>query len=164
MQLAPDVRATCVQTINELDVAVAAIRGPTRLIAFCTDLVVPGPLIGRLNGDCFNFHSGPPERPGYRPGAFALRERDDTFGVTFHRMIAQVDAGPIYAVRRFGIDYPCDEETLGARIYRALLALVDDLAPALAAPDTSFTASGERWTGRRTTRADYQRLRTGSSA
>lgn len=66
-----------------------------RLISFCSDVIVPQDIIASMKGGCFNFHSGPPERPGYRPYAFALADGDTAFGVTFHRMTAAVDAGTI---------------------------------------------------------------------
>lgn len=159
LQPAEDARSHCVSTQSELLRAVNARRGAMRLIAFCSDLIVPQSIIDRLDGECFNFHPGPPERPGYRPVAFAVEEQDPTFGVTFHRMIAEVDAGAIYAVRRFRVDEPGDELALSSRAYLEALQLVDQVAPALADPNIITWETVSRWSGVRTTRAQHDRLR-----
>ncbi len=148
-----------VATLDALLDAVGHVCGPTRLISFCSDLIIPPGIIKTLGGNCFNFHSGPPERRGYRPAAFAARDHASEYGVTFHRLTATIDAGPIYATKRFPINHPVTEEALSERAYVALLSLARTVAPLLSDFDSSFVPSGDAWTGGLTTKADYRRLR-----
>lgn len=130
----------------------------TRLISFCSDLIIPGRVIEHLAFECFNFHSGPPERPGYRPTTFAIAQKLPAYGVTFHRMTAKVDAGPIYATRRFPLPSRATQESVDVLVYQHLIALAKDLSPRLADFDAVFEPNGEVWSGRSTTRAGYERL------
>lgn len=133
---------------------------PRRLIAFSTDIIVPKVVIDRLPGNCFNFHLGPPERPGYRPATFAAFEHATFFGVTFHGMTEHVDAGPIYRVSRFALLGTETETEVAIGTYKAALALAAQLAPTLADPNAIFIQSGDRWSGKRTTRRQYESIRT----
>jgi methionyl-tRNA formyltransferase len=151
--------AVCVQTLEELQLAVDAVGGRARLISFCSDLIVPGVILDQLKGDCFNFHSGPPERPGYRPAGFAASEHATSYGVTFHRMIAQIDAGPIYATRRFDIPSPSSEEEIGTLAYRELLWLAAEVTAGLANLNHPFQPTGETWGAIRTSKIEYDRLK-----
>jgi methionyl-tRNA formyltransferase len=74
-----------------------------RLIAFAASAIVPGPILAKLRYGAYNFHPGPPEYPGWRPGLFALEDGSTEFGVTVHAMAEEVDAGPIVQVDRFEI-------------------------------------------------------------
>jgi methionyl-tRNA formyltransferase len=130
----------------------------TRLISFCSDLIIPGEVIEDLVFECFNFHSGPPERPGYRPTTFAIVQKLPAYGVTFHRMTAKVDAGPIYATRRFPLPPHATQEGVDVLVYQHLIALAKDLSLCLAEYDAIFEPNGEAWSGRPTTRAEYERL------
>ena len=148
----------CVETLRSLHSAMAEVRGRTRLISFCSDLIISAEVIDRLDGDCFNFHSGPPERPGFRPAAFASAESATEFGVTFHRMIAKVDAGSILAVSRFEIPFPTTEEAISELAYGRLLWLAAEVADDLANDNPVFIPLEEVWGARVTTRKDYERL------
>lgn len=135
----------------------------TRLISFCSDLIISAQIINDLNGQCFNFHSGPPERPGFRPTAFAMAQKAASFGVTFHFLTAKIGAGPIYATQRFPLPANATQETSDVLVYQQLIALAKDLAGRLAEFDVAFVPNGEAWTGRATTRADYERLHSSPS-
>jgi methionyl-tRNA formyltransferase len=74
-----------------------------RLIAFATSVIVPSSILAQLRYGAYNFHPGPPEYPGWRPGRFALEDGSTEFGVTVHAMSEEVDAGPIVQVSRFEI-------------------------------------------------------------
>lgn len=139
---------------------VVAALPSARLISFCSDVIVPADIIASMRGGCFNFHSGPPSRPGYRPYAFALAEGETEFGVTFHHMTAEVDAGTIYAVRRFPIDPLMTEESLSELVYGKLLSLSVELAPALKARVFSMPPSEEIWGSRRGSRKAYRSIRS----
>jgi methionyl-tRNA formyltransferase len=58
------------------------------------------PRLGWLNGH----PSLLPRHRGPLPIAWAIREGDDGIGITFHRMDAELDTGPIFAQRRFPLD------------------------------------------------------------
>jgi methionyl-tRNA formyltransferase len=58
------------------------------------------PRLGWLNGH----PSLLPRHRGPLPIAWAIREGDDEVGITFHRMDAELDTGPIFAQRRFPLD------------------------------------------------------------
>ena len=148
-----------VTNIAELERAMGDRPCRTRLVSFCSDLIIPRQIVAELDGHCFNFHSGPPDRPGFRPTAFAYAQRAPTFGVTFHRLTAKIDAGTIYATRRFELPPNATHHTVELFTYQHLIELAKNVAPQLADFDTIFQPSGDVWNGRRTTRADYELLR-----
>jgi methionyl-tRNA formyltransferase len=55
------------------------------------------PRLGWLNGH----PSLLPRHRGPTPVAWAIREGDDEIGITFHRMDAELDTGPIFSQRRY---------------------------------------------------------------
>lgn len=154
-------KATCthVESVERL-IELANEPRPCRLIAFSTDIIVPKVVIERLQGDCFNFHLGPPERPGFRPTTFAAFSHATSFGVTFHGMTEQVDAGPIYSVSRFALLGIETETEVAISTYKAALALAARLSSTLADPCAVFIPSGDRWSGERTTRRQYESITT----
>jgi methionyl-tRNA formyltransferase len=66
-------------------------------------VIVPGSILAQLRYGAYNFHPGPPEYPGWRPGFSALDDGSTEFGVTVHAMAEKVDSGPIVQVGRFEI-------------------------------------------------------------
>lgn len=157
MELAPgEVRR--VGSLTSLRAAVRNLTGRGRLISFCSDLIIPPDVIKALGGECFNFHSGPPERPGYRPTFFAAARGDTTYGVTFHRLVARVDAGPIYATRRFPLAPGITEAQLSECTYLELLQLVTEVAPLLSDFRADFVPNGDVWRGVATTRAAHRQF------
>jgi len=83
-------------------------------------LKIPAPWLGFSAGNSFlladavlsapengliNFHAAPlPRFPGSATPAFAIAEGAREFGVTFHKMVTEIDAGPIVLSRSFLID------------------------------------------------------------
>ncbi|MEO6178821.1 MAG: hypothetical protein ABIP15_03535 [Devosia sp.] len=145
-------------TSRELGNALDEIVGRARLISFCSDVIIPAATIETLEGECFNFHSGPPERPGYRPTSFAAVRGDTHFGVTFYRLVPEVDAGTIYATRRFVLSPPMTEAQVSELAYLELLKMAREVAPLLADFNADFLPNGDVWQGIPTTRADYHLL------
>src|SRR5688572_22055354 len=88
----PSLVVTTVTCTEHLGPACAAPAPGTRLLSFCSAVIVPGDLLAALPGPAYNFHPGPPERPGRYPSVFALYEGAQAFGVTVHEMIARVDS------------------------------------------------------------------------
>ena len=153
-----DVSVLHMKNIAELDEFTQKADADMRLISFCTGDIVPARVIERLNGNCFNFHPGPPERPGYMPAPFALKDEAKTFGVTFHFMKPKVDTGTIIEVVRLDVPEEKTQEALELAAYTALLKLVIGRIRQLVDVDFIFSPSGEPWSGYKTTRKDLAAL------
>ncbi len=132
-------------------------EGRIRLLGFATDVIVAPGQLDALGGDAYNLHPGPPERPGWAPSVHAIMEGDARFGVTFHRMAARVDAGPIVSALRFPMP---DGGSLGLvdllaekSAYKLLMHVGRRLADPAPLPLTEIA-----WSGRRTTRRDIDAL------
>lgn len=65
------------------------------------------PRLGWLNGH----PSLLPRHRGPLPVAWAIREGDEEIGITFHRMDAELDTGPILAQRRYPLGEPQSPDT-----------------------------------------------------
>lgn len=145
-------------SVEEIEAAVPKLARPARLIAFSTAVVVPGRLLPPFTGGAFNFHPGPPEYPGNRPSAFASYDGVAQFGVTFHRMIAKVDAGEILDCERFPTAGKPTAGALAIEAYQRLARLFLRNATILAQPGMPIPANGEVWSGRKTSMADYEEM------
>ena len=124
-----------------------------RLISFCSSVIVPAAILNAFPGPSYNFHPGPPDRPGRFPSVFAIYERAKIFGVTVHEMIAKVDAGPIVAAEWF--DLPPDSEVaaLELRALGVLFSIFKRLAPFLAMNPSALPRIYVPWTGEKRTKA-----------
>jgi len=100
---APALAIRHVATREALDAAFAVPRRRRRLIAFTTNIVVPGRYIAACDLGAYNFHPGPPTYPGVYPESFAVWEGAKHFGATAHAMVRQVDAGPIVRTEWFDV-------------------------------------------------------------
>jgi methionyl-tRNA formyltransferase len=91
-----------------------------------------------------------PRHRGPIPMSWALREGDPVFGITWHRMDAELDTGPILAQTSIPI---LDEETTmfetGPRMTEATLALLPQVFERLAAGDSGEPqgTEGASWAG-----------------
>ncbi|MGB0684290.1 MAG: formyltransferase family protein [Magnetovibrionaceae bacterium] len=143
-----------------LEEAEALSRGqPRRLVAFCTNIIVPLPILDAYEAGAYNFHPGPPEYPGIHCSSFALYEGATAFGVTAHEMVAQVDAGRIVGLRRFAINNDANLEELDVEAYLSLAGLFDEMAPSLVDLQRPLPILlGEQWGARKYTRKDFQAL------
>lgn len=142
----------------QLEEMAAPERPGTRLISFCSPVIVPGAVLARLPGGAYNFHPGPPERPGRYPSVFALYDGAAVFGITVHEMVAKVDAGPIVAAEWFPIPPTADLGQLDEVTYLALFAKFNTLAPLLVRTDRPLPRLPYRWSGRKTTKAECDAL------
>jgi methionyl-tRNA formyltransferase len=114
--------------------------------------------LAALSGPSYNFHPGPPSRPGRYPSVFALYDNDTRFGVTVHEMIATVDAGPIVAVHWFPIPPEASLGALEQLTFRQLVHTFRALAPHLALDPEPLARTADRWSGPKTTRAQADAL------
>jgi methionyl-tRNA formyltransferase len=152
----PDLRVDAVTTAIALQ---SAPTGPgVRLLSFCSAVIVPDAFLAALSGPAYNFHPGPPERPGRYPSVFALYEGAKHFGITVHEMAARVDSGPIVAAEWFDIPPRCDLETLEEMTLTQLLITFRRFALHLASKAAPLPRQRIAWRGRKTTKADCDAL------
>lgn len=139
--------------------AACAAAGPgARLLSFCSPVIVPGGLLQSLPGPSYNFHPGPPERPGRYPSVFALYDNAPRFGITVHEMLSSVDSGPIVAAEWFTIPEGCDLATLEELTSMELAKVFKRLAPHLAMKTEPLRRQLIPWRGRKTTKAECDAL------
>lgn len=132
----------------------------TRLVSFCSPLIVPPELLQALPGPAYNFHPGPPDRPGRYPSVFAIYEGAAHYGVTVHEMVDKVDAGPIVAAEWFAIPAQATVEDLEALALEQLLRLFHRLGPFLATHTSALPRVFIPWSGTKRTKADCEALCT----
>ncbi len=141
-----------------LEEACANPTAGTRLVSFCSPVIVPGRWLTALPGPSYNFHPGPPERPGRYPPVFALYENAKQFGITVHEMLASVDSGPIVAAEWFDIPQDCDLPMLEELTLKHLVTVFHGLAPHLALKAEPLPRLPVPWRGRKTSKADCDAL------
>jgi methionyl-tRNA formyltransferase len=128
-----------------------------RLISYHSGVIVPADILDAV-GPAYNFHPGPPTRPGLFPATWALYEGDARFGATVHEMTPRVDDGPIVGVGWFDIEPDMSILEVDAITHDLMRDLFRQLAPLFANADGRLDPIDIRWSGARTTRADYNRL------
>lgn len=142
--------------------ALAALAGEnlaaTRLLSFCSPVIVPGGLLKALPGPSYNFHPGPPDRPGRFPSVFAIYERAPHHGVTVHEMTEKVDAGPIVAAEWFAVPPNAAIADLEMLSLEYLAAAFKRLAPFLALNANPLPRIFIPWSGTKRTRADCEMI------
>lgn len=154
----PGLEVRAVTAAADLAPACATPSAGTRLLSFCSPVIVPGALLRALPRQSYNFHPGPPERPGRYPSVFALYENAATFGVTVHEMRAAVDSGPIVGGQRFNIAPDVDLEALEHVTLMHLLVVFRLLAQHLATNPAPLPHAAEVWKGRKTSKAHCDAL------
>lgn len=97
--------------------------------------ILPAELLRLPRRAAINFHDGPlPDYAGLNTPSWALINREETHGVTWHEMTEGVDKGDILKQVRFPIAGDDTALTLNARCYEAALAsfseLIDELTEA----------------------------------
>ena len=129
--------------------------GERCLIAFCTQVIVPGPVIESVSGRAYNFHPGPPTYPGSHAANFAVYDGAERFGVTAHIMTERVDAGPIVGVGWFPVPVESSGTELEEKTYVHLFDLFKDMATSLVSANGLLPELNIQWSGRKTTKRDY---------
>lgn len=157
-KVAPDLTITLVQTLDELESACSTSHENRRLIAFCTPVIVPDTILSALDGPAYNFHPGPPNYPGLYPACFAIYDGASRFGATAHVMTSEIDAGSIVGVEWIEIPQTIDRLNLEALSHQLVVHLFHRMAPALATSDEPLAIIPESWSGRVTTRQDFENL------
>ncbi|QPF89655.1 formyltransferase family protein [Bradyrhizobium commune] len=152
----PDQAIWPVAGIDELRRVETAVLRNARLVAFASSVIVPADLLANVGHGAYNFHPGPPNYPGWAPAHFALYDRADTFGVTFHAMAERVDSGTILDVVSFPIPHACTLMGLGELAYAYLLQLFEVWAEPLAREPSLVARCTLPWSGRTNTRRRYR--------
>lgn len=156
----PDLVVTHARGRKELEEACLAADGRRRrLIAFCASVIVPPEILDAVMQPAYNFHPGPPTYPGSYVANFAIYDEAEMFGATVHEMAARVDSGPIVAVEWFRVPDGLRFTELEVKAYQALARLFTDLAGRLANDETALPRMDVNWSGKATTKKDYERLR-----
>lgn len=103
---------------------------PNVVLSFLNERILKGGLLECPN---INFHPAPPEYPGRGGASRAMFDpHNEHYGATAHRMVRQLDAGPIYAVRRFLIAEGEGCDIVYAKGELAALELFRELTSAMA--------------------------------
>jgi len=130
-----------------------------RLIAYCTDIIVPQEFLDHVATPAYNFHPGPPAYPGTCVANFAIYEGAKTFGVCAHEMQASVDSGAIVGVDEFDVPENARFIDLEILAYKQLFQLFARLASALACTDAPLNTIDAEWGPHKTTKADLERMK-----
>lgn len=125
----------------------------TRLLSFCSPMIVPADVLKALPGPSYNFHPGPPDRPGRFPSVFAIYEKSERYGVTVHEMTERVDSGPIVAAEWFPVPEAADIAGLEKLALGCLIAIFRRLAPFIALNPTPLPRVYIPWSGTKRTKA-----------
>jgi methionyl-tRNA formyltransferase len=152
----PDLVVWPVSNIDELRKLDTVLLRNARLVAYASGAIVPPDLLARFGHGAYNFHPGPPSYPGWAPAHFALYDRADAFGVTFHAMAERVDSGVILDVVSFPIPQGCTLMRLGELAYAHLLQLFEVWAEPLACEPSLMPRCALSWSGRTNTRRSYR--------
>ena len=155
---APGLPITALESLEELKRACREKVEGRRLVSFCTPVIVPGAILDALDGPAYNFHPGPPTYPGLYPACFAIHDGATRFGATAHVMTREIDAGPIVGVEWADIPPAIDRLNLESLSHDLVMKLFRRLAPALAGSESPLAPLPVTWSGRPTTRRDFERL------
>ncbi len=158
-KVAPGTNLAVVHTLEMLKDAHEASTGRKRLIAFCTPVIVPAPILQALDWPAYNFHPGPPAYPGIFPSVFAIQDRAKRFGVTAHVLAEKIDGGAIVGVDWMDMPDGIDRHALDMQSHTMVHALFARLAPEMATGGAPLTPDGEAvWGPHAYSRKDFEAL------
>ncbi len=146
------------------EAALTALAGRTeglagsRLIAYCSSVIVPADILNQLRGPSYNFHPGPPSYPGVYPANFAIYEGAAKFGITVHEMAESADAGAIVATAWFDVPDDFTSSKLEEKAYILLYQVFCQLAPQLADLSKVLSPIDETWADKKSTMKDFKAL------
>jgi methionyl-tRNA formyltransferase len=157
----PQLIVRSVPSLAELEALDPEFLGGARLLAYCTDEVVPLRLLDQLAFNAYNFHPGSPQFPGWGAAYFACHQGASEFGGTVHVMLEKVDTGPIIGVELFPVPPGSTASDLEALSYSCLARLFWQLAPALATQPEPLPELSIKWSGEKCTRRRYAEMSVG---
>jgi len=153
-----EARVTGISTAEELAAATQNPSDDLRLIAFCTDVIVPKAVLDRLPGPAYNVHPGPPQIRGVYPSVFALYQGITRFGATLHELAEEVDSGPIVAVDYQDLPDGLDRLKTEMIAREMVVSLLVRMAPELLSSDTPLPHIDEHWSGPAWSKRDFDDL------
>lgn len=153
----PALRIRAVATPAEVMGLEPQVLRRARLVAFCTDVVVPARVLDQVGFGAYNFHPGSPGFPGWGCAHFAIHQGAKQFGATAHLMLEQVDAGPIVGVELFEVPPGAGVPDLEELAYVFLAQMFRRLAPQLVR-SRPLEPLPIRWSGEKCTRRRYAAL------
>ena len=130
----------------------------SRLVSFCSDVIVTSTVLARFKGGCYNFHPGPPEYPGSHPASFGIYDQVDSYGVTAHEMSASVDTGAIVGVDRFAVPNAFRFLELEVQAHKNLSILFEKLALYLVNTKQPLMHIDVQWEGQIRSQRDFKRM------
>ncbi len=155
----PCIEAQVVSTLPEVDAALHGRAHETRLISFCSSVIIPGRILEALGPVPYNVHPASPDFPGSHPDAFAILAGVDMYGATAHEMVRKVDAGAIVDVELFPVIPSATAEILRDMAFVAAVSLYARLADHCAVSAEALPHRPDvTWGARKTTRQDYRDL------
>ncbi len=150
-RIRPDLPVDVLYTREDLEAWTAQITPLSRLLAFCSGVVVPAEILGALGGPAYNVHPGSPDYPGRFPTAFACYDETPLFGATLHEMAVRVDSGPIVGVVRFEVPSGSPYQWLAGKAHQAAIHLFLEAARDLACSSAPLRRLPVAWGPRRCT-------------
>lgn len=157
-KVGPETEVHHAESLKALEEQCSGPKTPFRLIAFCTDVIVPPSLLSQFKGGAYNFHPGPRTYPGIFPSCFAIYEGVKEFGSTCHRMTEEIDTGEIVGTNSFPIPDDVDRFGLDQLSLKSVMGLFESLAPEIVQESGLLTPTGETWQGPPRTRKDFNAL------
>jgi len=153
-----------VESLAALEHALSGDRDSTVLLAFCTAVIVPRRLLERVAPLAYNIHPGPPNYPGRHPESWGAYHGATNFGATLHEMAPRVDEGAIIDVEWTKMPPDAGQLEFGRRALRSAVALLIRWLPVILKGDLPLPHADYRWTGRKTTHAEFEAMCRISSA
>jgi len=124
------------------------------IISMKNDLILPPQVLARARKGGVNFHPAPPCYRGLGGYSYALHNGDDTYGITCHRMIEEVDKGPIVRVLRYPLFSWDTMSSLRDRTGAFCIALLHEMVSYLA-NERPLPEAPESWGAKLFTRKEY---------
>jgi len=127
------------------------------ILSFKSDLILPLSVIESAKKGAVNFHPAPPHYRGIGGYWWALKNRDENFGVTCHHMNEHIDHGKIIQVNHFAVDHDDTMESLREKAayfsLNLLKSVLDDIYM-----KKPLTPCGLEWTGRLYTQKELDKI------
>jgi len=121
--LNPSMQIIALNELSDLIAIPHSVLEASRLIAFLSEVIIPLSVIKNMGYGSYNFHPGPPMRPGWSPLEMGIYEGDKVFGTTLHEVHQLVDAGAINGMNLFAIPTNADAITLDQLIFKSIVTL-----------------------------------------
>ena len=121
----PNVKVSLIQDLVKLVELPEELLRKSRLIAYLSGLIVPLTVIKKLGYGAYNFHSGPPTRPGFASLEMAIYEGDEIFATTLHELDELIDTGRINGIHAFSIPKDITAPELFKLVLNSMMTLFE---------------------------------------